>query len=480
MVTNDPSIEIKDTSASEIQRIFQLQQANKIAVGGTTAKERIAKLKKMHKVVLAHREAMREAMWKDFRKGPQEVDLTELYIITSEIKHAIRHLRRWMRPHRVPTPLAFMGGSSWYQYESKGVCLLISPWNFPFNLTLGPLVGAIAAGNCVMIKPAEATPHSSRLMKKMIGEIFPENEVTVVEGAVQTSSDLLDLPFNHIFFTGSPGVGKIVMAAAAKHLATVTLELGGKNPTIVDETASIDSAAKRIAIAKFTNNGQLCVAPDYIWVHESKKEEFTTAVIKWIKKMYSDQPKESKDLPRLVNQRNLQRIKGYVEQAQSRGGIEVKLGGEIDEADNYIAPTVIESHDLQSDLLQEEIFGPVLPITTFRNIPELLAELNTREKPLCLYIYSTSKKNIREITRNTRAGTTAINNSAVQFYINNLPFGGSNKSGMGNAHGFYSFKAFSDSRAFYRQNFMGAVELLRPPFKESWKQKLIDLTIRWL
>ncbi|MEO1714894.1 MAG: aldehyde dehydrogenase family protein, partial [Bacteroidota bacterium] len=163
-----------------------------------------------------------------------------------------------------------------------------------------------------------------------------------------------------------------------------------------------------------------------------------------------------------------------------RGGIEVKLGGEIDEADNYIAPTVIESHDLQSDLLQEEIFGPVLPITTFRTIPELLTELNTREKPLCLYIYSTSKKNIREITRNTRAGTTAINNSAVHFYINNLPFGGSNKSGMGNAHGFYSFKAFSDSRAFYRQNFMGAVELLRPPFKESWKQKLIDLTIRWL
>ena len=480
MLTTEPSIKIQETSASEIQRLFALHQANKATIGKTTAKERIAKLKKMHQVVLAHREAIRDAMWKDFRKGPQEVDLTEIYIITSEIKHAIRHLRRWMRPHRVPTPLAFAGGSSWYKYESKGTCLLISPWNFPFNLTFGPLVGAVAAGNCVIIKPSEATPHSSQLMKKMVAEIFPENEVALVEGAVPTSTELLKLPFNHIFFTGSPTVGKIVMEAAAKHLSTLTLELGGKNPTIVDETAAIDTAAKRIAIAKFANNGQLCVAPDYILVHESKKEQLVEAVIKWIKKLYGESPKESKDLPRLVDDKNLQRIKSYMDQAHDRGGISVKLGGEIDESDRYIAPTVIESADMKSDLLQEEIFGPVLPITTFKDLPGLIKEINTREKPLCLYIYSRSKRNIKTIVRDTRAGTTAINNSAVHFYINNLPFGGSNNSGIGNAHGFYGFQAFSDTRAFYRQNFMGAVELLTPPFNQSWKQRLIDITIKWL
>lgn len=480
MISKEPSITIEETQASEIQRIFQAQLAHQWAIGRTTAKERIAKLRQLHRVILANRAAIKDAMWKDFRKSPQEVDLTEIYVITSEIKHAIRHLRRWMRPHRVPTPLAFAGGSSWYKYESKGVCLLISPWNFPFNLTIGPLVGAIAAGNCVMIKPSEATPHSGRLIKEMLAEVFPEQEITVVEGSVPTSTELLKLPFNHIFFTGSPAVGKIVMEAAAKHLSTVTLELGGKNPTIVDETADIDTAAKRIAIAKWANNGQLCVAPDYILVHESKKEELVQAVVKWVKKFYGEAPQSSPDLARLVDDKNFARIKGYLAQAQERGGARMVLGGQTEATDRYIAPTVVESTDLESDLLQEEIFGPVLPVTTYQDIPNLLEELSQREKPLCLYIYSRSKKNIRAIVRDTRAGSTAINNSAVHFYINNLPFGGSNNSGMGNAHGFYSFQAFSDTRAFYRQHFMGAVELLTPPFKESWKQKLIDLTIRWL
>jgi aldehyde dehydrogenase (NAD+) len=262
-----------DAGTAEIARIFKLQEAHQYAVAKSTARERKEKLKRLHKAILSRKQDIRDALYADYRKHPSEVDLTEIFPVTSEIKHAVRHVSKWMRPHRVKTPLALLGTRSHIHYEPKGTALIIAPWNFPINLVFGPLVSAVAAGNCVMIKPSELTPHASAVTKSIVEEVFDESEVAVLEGGIETSTSLLALPFNHIFFTGSPAIGKVVMEAAAKHLTSVTLELGGKSPTVVDETANIDAAARRIAWAKFTNNGQICIAPDYLFVHESKKDE---------------------------------------------------------------------------------------------------------------------------------------------------------------------------------------------------------------
>ena len=310
-----------DTSKQDIRRIFEAQRANRQAIAQTTARERIAKLRRLRQTLMQYRQEIRDALYQDFQKPPLEVDLTELYIITSEIKYAIRNLRRWMKPQNVGTPLALLGSRSYIQYQPKGVALIIAPWNFPVNLTLAPLVSAIAAGNCVMLKPSEHTPHSSAVMSKIVRDVFPENEVALVEGAVETSKALLDLPFNHIFFTGSPGVGKIVMQAAAKHLASVTLELGGKSPVIVDQTADIDKAAALIAWGKHVNMGQTCIAPDYLLVHESRKEELLEKIGRQLNAAYGEDASQSPDYPRMVNQSHFERVKASMQDALDRKSV---------------------------------------------------------------------------------------------------------------------------------------------------------------
>lgn len=468
---------VKDTSAVEIQRIFDLQKKNQFQVGNTTARERKAKLNKLHKAVLKYRPEIKEALHKDYRKHPSEVDLTEIYPVTSELKHAKSHLRRWLRPHRVSTPIALLGSSSYIKYEPKGVVLIIAPWNFPVNLTLGPLVSAVAAGNTVMLKSSESTPHATEVMKKIISEVFDEKEVAIVEGAIATSTDLLKLPFNHIFFTGAPFIGKIVMEAAAKHLTSVTLELGGKSPTIVDETANIETAARRIAWSKFMNNGQVCIAPDYVFVHKSKKAAFLEAVKKNIKTFYSEDASKSPSYARVVNNRHHQRVSSYVADAVERGA-KIETGGNYDSKQDFISPTVVTNVPKDALLMEKEIFGPVMPVSEFTNISEVIETINSKEKPLALYIYSKSKKNINHIMSNTRAGGTCINHSAVHFFNNNLPFGGSNNSGIGKGHGWYGFQAFSNARGVLKQHVPNALELLMPPYN-NFKQTLIDLTIKW-
>ncbi|MDH3200489.1 MAG: aldehyde dehydrogenase family protein [Myxococcales bacterium] len=467
-----------DASAAEIERIFNLQQAHQFTVAKTNARERKEKLKKLHKAVLARRQDIRDAMYADFRKHPSEVDLTEIYYVTSEIKHAVRHLSKWMRPHRVKTPIALLGSSSHIHYEPKGVVLIISPWNFPVNLTFGPLVAAIAAGNCVMIKPSENTPHTSAVMKSIIDDLFDESEVAVVEGGIATSQAVLALPFNHIFFTGAPSIGKVVMEAAAKHLASVTLELGGKSPTIVDETANVNAAAKRIAWAKFTNNGQICIAPDYLFVHESKKDEFLNKFRDNIEAFYGEEAQQSDSYARIVNNRHFQRLSGYLDDAKARGAT-VVYGGRTEGSEDYIAPTVLTDVDPNSDIMTEEIFGPVLPVSTFKSLDEPIAMINSKEKPLALYIYSKSKQNIGRIIQNTRAGGTAINHSAVHYFNHNLPFGGSNNSGIGKGHGFFGFEAFSNARGVFKQvSPFSAIDLMSAPYNKL-KQTLIDLSIKF-
>jgi aldehyde dehydrogenase (NAD+) len=458
--------------------IFSAQIQNQYAVANRPISERKAKLKQLLTAIeVTFRQEIRDALFADFGKHPAEVDLTEIFPVTSELKHAISHLNRWTSPQRVSTPLAFMGSSSWIQHEPKGVCLLISPWNFPINLTFGPLVSAIAAGNTVIVKPSEHTPHTSAIIKKIINSLFSDNEIAVVEGAVEVSTALLQLPFHHIFFTGAPSIGKVIMAAAAKNLTSVTLELGGKSPTIIDESANISVAAKRTVWGKFTNNGQVCIAPDYVFIHQSKKTEFVNEVQKQIQAFYGDQPNTSDNLTKIVNNQHLNRLKGYLNQAVSMGA-KVLMGGKFNEADKSFEPTILENVPLDSDMMKNEIFGPFLPIYTFENISEPIDFVNKNEKPLALYIYSKNNKNTDRILKNTRAGTTCINNNDVQFFNNNLPFGGANNSGIGKSHGKFGFEAFSNARGIYKQHIPGALELLMPPY-DNLKQKMIDLTIKW-
>lgn len=465
-----------ETPTKEIQRLFQLQKENQYNVANTNAAQRIKKLNKIHKATMKYRPQIKEALFKDYRKHPSEVDLTEIYPVTSELKHAKKHLGKWIKMKSVDTPIALMGSSSYIKHEAKGVVLIIAPWNFPFNLMFGPLVSAIAAGNTVILKPSEHTPHISAVMKQMIEELFDENEVVVVEGGIPTSQALLELPFNHIFFTGAPSIGKIVMRAAAKHLTSVTLELGGKSPTIIDETASIDTAARRIAWGKCINNGQVCIAPDYIYVHESKKQAFITKFKEYLDKFYSENVEQETSYCRIVNQQHFKRVKGYVDDALSKGA-KIEAGGEMDGNQDFISPTLMTNVSMDSSLMTEEIFGPVLPIFSFKNIDEVIKKINSNEKPLALYIYSKNKKNIKHVLNNTRAGNTCINHNAVNFFNTNLPFGGSNNSGIGKAHGRYGFESFSNARAVLKQHIPNALEMLMPPYND-FKQKIIDLTIK--
>ena len=463
----------------EVERIFQLQKSNQQKIADTSAKERKQKLDNLHKAVLRYREKIHEALYNDYKKPPAEVDLGDIYPITSELKHAKSHLSSWMRPRKVATPMAQLGTSSYIHYEPKGVVLIIAPWNFPFNLTFGPMISAIAAGNCVMIKPSEHTPHASALMKKMISELFDESEVAILEGDATVSAELLKLPFNHIFFTGAPEIGKVVMRAAADNLASVTLELGGKSPTIVDETANLKVAAQRIAFGKWVNNGQICIAPDYVLVNKSVAEKFMNELKSTLKSFYGEDATASDSYNRIVNHNHFQRVESYFNDAIEKGA-NVIYGGKIDGTQDFFGPTIMTDVPDNADLWEKEIFGPILPFFTYSDLQEAIDRINSKEKPLSLYIYSSNAKNVKRIINNTRAGGTCINNNGIHFFNPNLPFGGSNNSGIGKSHGIFGFEEFSNARGVLKQWFpFNALDSLTPPYTKS-KQKLIDITIKWL
>ena len=470
---------LKDEKLKRMQALFESQRNNQYTVGNTGWKERIRKLHSLqHAVENTFRGELQQALFGDFRKPAIETDLTEIYQVVREIKHAKDHLSRWMAEHRVPTPLSLTGTSSWYRYEPKGTCLIISPWNFPVNLTFGPLVSAIAAGNTAILKPSELTPLTSAVMAKIVKQLFPENEITMVEGDIEVSRALLKLPFDHIFFTGSPGVGKIVMKAAAENLSTVTLELGGKSPVIVDETANLKAAAKKITWGKFLNSGQICISPDYLLVKESVKDLLLEAISKQLEKFYSANPRESSSYARIVNNRHYARLVNHLEDAITKGAT-VVAGGQYDDATCYIAPTILTGLPDTATLMQEEIFGPLLPVISYKNTDEAIRYIAAREKPLALYIYSRDTPTVNHILKQTRAGSSCINTNLLQYSNLHLPFGGVNNSGMGKSHGFYGFREFSNQRSVLKQHRFTAMELLFPPYTK-WKQKLTDITLKWL
>lgn len=464
----------------EIDRVFALQQANRYAVANTVAAQRIEKLRTLLELVNGCKKKIREAVYEDFRKPGPEVDLTETFVVTSEIKHSIKHLKKWMKAKKVKRTLAMATTSSWIQYEPKGNVLIISPWNFPFNLTMGPLVSAVAAGNCIIVKPSELTPHTSQLMKEMVERIFPENEIAFFLGDKEIATKLLKRPFDHIFFTGSPAVGKIVMKAAANHLATVTLELGGKSPVIVDESANIADTAQKIAWGKYMNNGQTCVAPDYLYVHENIRPEFVNALKNSIQAFYGPegQRQSSPDYARIISDGHHTRLRQLLDDTVNMGA-RVAAGGPTIHEERYFPPTVLTDVSSESPIMQEEIFGPLLPVLTFNSPAELLQVIQSKPKPLALYIFSRNKRNIQYILSHTRAGSTCINDVVVHFMHWNLPFGGINNSGFGNSHGFYGFKAFSHERAVLKQGRFSPLKLMYPPYRKRTR-KFIEWTLKYL
>ena len=471
-----------------LDRIYEAQRRNRDRIAASTADERRQKIIRLERAVMARRPEIHAAMWDDYRKPAAEVDLSEIYAVVGEARHAARHIRRWMRPQRARAPLALLGSSSRIVYEPKGLVLIISPWNFPFNLSLGPLVSAIAAGNCVMLKPSEMTPHSSACLKRILSDLFDESEVAVIEGDARVAEALLRKKFDHIFFTGSPAVGKIVMRAAAEHLTSVTLELGGKSPVIVDRTANLDEAAKKIAWGKFLNCGQICIAPDYLLVDESVRGPFVEKLILAIRSMegplesgphvgptlQSDQASRGV----IVNERHASRVRRLYDSAVA-GGAEVITGGSFGADSRSIAPTVLGNVSADAPIMQEEIFGPVLPMLTYKTLDEAIDFINKREKPLVSYVFSRSRRVIRDILSRTTAGATVVNHTLIHFFQLNLPFGGVGQSGVGKGHGFFGFQAFSNARAVLEQRTrFSPIELMFPPYTK-FKQKLIDLTLKY-
>lgn len=464
-----------------IARLFESQAATALRLRQSGAAERRLKLTKLLDTILGRKDALLEAAQRDLSKHPTETNLTEVLPLVGELKHTIAKLKRWMKPHRISPTMATLGTSSRVMYQPKGRCLLISPWNYPLSLSLGPLVSAVAAGNTAILKPSEFTPHTNRVVKEIINAVFAADEVGVVEGAADTATALLALPFDHIFFTGSPAVGKIVMAAAARNLTSVTLELGGKSPVIVDASADLRGAAEHIIWGKLVNAGQTCIAPDYVYVHRDVADRFVDLCRNIIAQRYGESDaaiKSSPDFPRMIHTRHAERVARLIDDAV-QAGCQVACGGSSDTDARYIAPTLLRNVPSGAQIRKEEIFGPVLPILTFDALDTVIAEINAGSKPLALYVWSKSERTVQAIETNTSSGSLCVNLCMQQFAQHNLPFGGVNTSGIGNAHGFFGFKAFSHERAVMSAGPMSALELLFPPYNER-KRRLTELLIKYV
>ena len=405
-----------------------------------------------------------EALRKDLGKPETEALLSEVRMIVGEVRLTRKKLRSWMKPERVRTPLVAMPGRSYIYREPLGLVLIIAPWNYPFQTAVLPLVGALAAGNCVVLKPSEIAPHTSALIAKWIPKYLDTKAVRVVEGGVPETTALLRQKWDHIFYTGNGTVARIVMEAASKHLTPVTLELGGKSPAVVDETADLDSAAKRIVYGKFFNAGQTCVAPDYVLVHEAVHDALLNRMVSAVREFYGDDPRESPDFARIINRRHHARL------ARLLDGADVATGGETDISERYIAPTIIKNVKEGDQVMKEEIFGPILPVISVPSVPAAVAFINRQPKPLALYFFSTSKDAQKLVIEGTSAGGTTINHVWLHVGVPALPFGGVGESGMGAYHGRHSFETFSHQRGVLKKSTLKDPPLMFPPYA-AWKQR---------
>jgi aldehyde dehydrogenase (NAD+) len=460
-----PSPAPAETPVPVLRAAFEAQGPVALQWRESTAAQRIDRIKQLRRAMLAQREALYEAFAIDMHKCRAEVEGAEIMPVLDEMRHAIGQLKRWMKPHAIAATFTSVGSKAQVQYQPRGRVLIIAPWNYPLNLCFGPLVSAIAAGNTVILKPSELTPNVSKLMGQIIAQVFDTSEVAYFEGATTTAQALLDLPFDHIFFTGSPAVGKQVMAAASRHLTSITLELGGKSPTIVDETADIALAAENLIWGKFINGGQTCIAPDHIYVHARVKAKFIKSCQAALTKFYGPPAKRlhNPDLTHIVNARHTQRLALLLDDAQSRGA-QVLVGGQVDLESRTIVPTLLDQVSSEMRIMQEEIFGPLLPILEYTDIDSVLASIHAQPKPLALYIYSRDQAAIDSVIAKTSSGGVCVNQCMMHFAHGNLPFGGVNNSGMGNAHGYHGFKAFSHERALLSSGRLRLEKLFAPPY----------------
>jgi aldehyde dehydrogenase (NAD+) len=436
---------------SEIERIFALQRAHQWQMKATTADERKARLEKLKAAVAAHGDEIVAAVLEDTRKPENEIRMTEVGGVIANIQKNIDNLDEWMKPVEV-VPSMNSDDRAKIIHEARGVCLILGPWNFPLGLVLGPLAAAVAAGNCCMVKLSDLCPATARVAARIIGEAFDESEVALFEGDVEVATALLELPFNHIFFTGSTRVGKLVMAAAAKNLATVTLELGGKSPVIVDDGADLEKVAADLAAAKQFNGGQACICPDYLLVREEQKDELIDAFRARVQEnLYTEDGQIKKEnISQIVNARNFERIKGLFDDALAKGA-QVAVGGILEETDRTIHPTLLTDVTPGMLIAQEEIFAPIVPVMTYENIEDAVAYIAGRDKPLALYLYSDNQETIDKVLNGTSSGGVTINGFFSHYLESQLPFGGVNQSGMGSYHGVFGFRAFSHERAVYIQ-----------------------------
>ncbi len=402
---------------------------------------RIASLKKLREVIAANEKEILAAIYADLHKEETDASATELAGFYHEIKFTIRHLRDWAARERVFTPFFMKPARSYIYKEPYGVTLIIAPWNYPFQLLLMPLIGAIAAGNTAILKPSELSAHTSSVMERIFNQAFPRGYIHVVCGAASETQALLELPFDYIFFTGSVAVGKIVMTAAAKNLIPLTLELGGKSPAIVHESANLGTAARRVGLGKFLNAGQTCIAPDYVLVHESVKDAFIDEMIKIIIKFYGEDASKHPRYCRIINDRHFRRLTALIDPSK------IIYGGKTVAADRYIEPTLLYPADWDDGVMQDEIFGPLLPIIAYKDLDEIIHRINARPHPLSLYAFVNDKAARRKIICETSFGGGAVNNTLMHIVSPYLPFGGLGSSGLGRYHGRYSFETFSHTKS---------------------------------
>jgi aldehyde dehydrogenase (NAD+) len=448
----------------EITRVFALQGEHRHAMRATRAAERIAMLQRLRAAIVDAAGAISAALAEDFGKPGFEA-AGETMAVLGEIDAVAASLADWMAPVEVrPGPQAAPGAQARIVREPKGRVLIFGPWNYPFALLFQPLIGAIAAGNVCMLKPSELTPATSALCVRLIREVFDEADVAVFEGGPELAAELLDLPFDHIFFTGSGRVGKLVMAAAARHLASVTLELGGKSPVIVDEDVDLPQAAARVAWGKYMNAGQICLAPDYVLVRPAQRDAFVAEVARYVREsFYLDDTLNEADFGPIVDERNLQRLTGLIDDAVARGA-RVAFGGKARDG-RRIEPTVLVDVPPEAAIMQEEIFGPIMPVLTYDDVDEVIAQINARDKPLALYVFSRRAEFVNTVLSRTSSGGATINDVIAHVTEPGLPFGGVGPSGVGAYHGVWSFLAFSHQRSVYHQADENPVEsFLRPPY----------------
>jgi len=450
-------------SETNFLQLIQQQQAY-FQTGETRSVQfRLKQLRKLRDVVVQNEALIFEALKTDLHKSEFESYATEIGFVLEELSYHIRNLKKWAKPRRVKNPITNFPASSYITFEPKGNVLIMAPWNYPFQLVFVPLIGAIAAGNTVLVKPSEISVATAKAIKKMLNHAFESNYIEVVIGGPETGKALLEQEFDHIFFTGSQRVGKIVLESAASKIIPVTLELGGKSPCIVDEFVNVKQTARRIIWGKLINAGQTCIAPDYLLVHENIKSELLKELVGAIQQFYGESPEENDEYPRIISKTEMERLVSLLKDA------DIYYGGHYNKETRYFEPTILNHVTFELAVMQSEIFGPILPVVNYKNLDQLLEMLKMRPDPLALYLFSKNRKHVKKILNQVPAGGVTINDTIMHFANNKLPFGGTGSSGMGKYHGQHSFELFSNTKpVVYKATWLD-IPLRYPPFRNKLK-----------